>query len=278
MGINLLLSALYKSRRIVIAVNLAFLIGSVALALLLPPVYRAETLLVPNKDQSTALTGMMGQLGGLADLAGISIPGDNNRATYIATLRSRELTEQFIREANLLPILFPNQWDAAHDAWKDTDPEDQPTTWEAVRLFDRKIRFVDEDRRTGLVTLAIEWRDPKQAADWTNELVRRCNAALRSRALADGRKTLDFVSKELERTSQLEVRQLLFRLIEAETKKIALAVTRDDYAFQVVDHATAPSRRERPNRLLIVAVGVTLGLVTSLGILFIRSSGATATR
>lgn len=246
------------------AINVGFLVLALALAFLLPPVYRAEVLLAPANDESSALAGLMSQFGGLADLAGISTPRDSNRAAYIATLRSRQLAEQFIADKELMPVLLKRR--------NGTD-DDQPTMWKAIRHFDRKVRFVEEDRRTGLVTLAIEWRDPEQAAAWANELVRRCNDTLRHRATADGKRTIAFLTQEIDKSTQLDVRNLLYRLVEAETKKLAVAVTREDYAFQVVDAAIAPSMPERPRRLLVVAVGLALGFVSSITLLFFKAAG-----
>lgn len=268
MNTELILKLLRESWRALVAINLSFLILALALAFLLPPVYRAEVLLAPANDESSALAGLMGQFGGLADLVGISTPRDSNRAAYIATLRSRQLAEQFIADKDLIPVLLKP---------RDGTADDQPTMWKAIRHFDRKVRFVEEDRRTGLVTLAIEWRNPDQAAAWANELVRRCNDVLRQRAMANGKKTITFLTQEIDKSTQLDVRNLLYRLVEAETKKLAVAVTREDYAFQVVDSAMAPSKPERPKRLLVIAVGLALGFVSSIALLFFKAAGGRQT-
>lgn len=265
MNTELYFSAIRASRRTLIAVNLVFLLAAVLLAIFLPPVYRSEVLLAPATDESSVISGLTGQFGGLAALAGISMPQEDHRATYIATLGSRQLASQFIADHNLLPVLFP---DAS------ADDDDKPTTWDAVRRFERKIRSVQEDRRTGLVTLAIEWKDPAQAAAWANELVRRCNGILRERAILDGKKTIAFLTQEIDKSDQVEVRKLLYQLVESETKKLAIAVTREDFAFRVVDSAMAPSKPERPKRLLIIAVGLVLGIVSSVAFLFLKMSGA----
>ena len=53
-------------------------------------------------------------------------------------------------------------------------------------------------------------------------------------------------------------------LIESQINKIMLANVRKDYAFQVIDPAMSPSADSqlRPNRPLIVAVGIVLGFFT----------------
>ena len=49
-----------------------------------------------------------------------------------------------------------------------------PTMEDAYRLFD-SIRNVDEDIQTGLVTVTVDWSDPKLAAEWANGLVQDVN-------------------------------------------------------------------------------------------------------
>jgi uncharacterized protein involved in exopolysaccharide biosynthesis len=254
----------------------AFTAAAVAVALLTRPTYRAEVLLAPLDRDAAGLGGLIGQFGGLADMAGINLPRQNKRAASVATLKSRALTEAFITDNDLLPVLFPSEWDAQRKRWKSDDLEDQPTAWDAFKLMDGKIRSVQEDRRSGLIVLAIEWRDAKQCAQWANELVARANRKLQTDAIDEGERTIRFYNKELEAQSTLELRQLLYRLIEAETKEMALARARDDYAFQVIDPAVVPRKRIRPNRRLIVAAGFLLGCVASLGMLLLQASAGPA--
>ena len=63
---------------------------------------------------------MLGQFGGLASLAGVNLGGGANNDTEVslAVLRSREFTEAFIRDRNLLPLIFEECWDADANRWK----------------------------------------------------------------------------------------------------------------------------------------------------------------
>src|ERR1700741_1694757 len=76
-------------------------------AFLMTPVYRAEVLLAPAfEDESGALEKLSGAFGGLAELAGVSLNGSgSNKEEAIALLQSRILTEQFIADQKLMPVL-----------------------------------------------------------------------------------------------------------------------------------------------------------------------------
>jgi uncharacterized protein involved in exopolysaccharide biosynthesis len=254
------------------AMIVAFTALALVVAFVLPPVYKAEVVLAPAEGDTSTVRGLASQLGDVAQLAGLNLSGDNTRAVSVATLKSRALVEGFIQENHLLPVLFSAEWDAAKGRWKRTDVVDQPTIWDAYRKFDKRIRVIDEDRRTGLVTLTIQWRDPVQAASWANELVSRTNAVLRAKAIDESERTIKYLQKQVDNASSIEVRQLLFRLIEAEMNKIAVANAREQYAFRVIDPAVVPRRRASPLRSLIVLAGFFLGAIASAALIFARAA------
>ncbi len=75
----------------------------------------------------------------------------------------------------------------------------------------------------------------------------------------------------------------MYELIENETKSRMLANTRKEYAFTVVDPASAPEDRIWPRRSLMVITGVAiggiLGLLAALTVdMFIRYRNETAAR
>jgi uncharacterized protein involved in exopolysaccharide biosynthesis len=160
-----------------------------------------------------------------------------------------------------MPVLFADDWDAASRQWKG-DPEDAPTHWDAYELFS-DVRSVQEDRKTGLVTLTVDWQDPQQAAVWANELVARANSRLQQDAIEEGQKAIAFLQQQLGQAGAIEVRQALYSLIEAETKKVAIAHARKEFAFKVIDPAVAPRRKVKPQRRLIVVAGFLIGLIGS---------------
>ncbi|MDB5970487.1 MAG: polysaccharide chain length determinant protein [Hydrocarboniphaga sp.] len=238
-------------------------VGS-AIALYIKPVYRAEILMLPvARDQSEGGIGSLpGQLGGLASLAGLSLGQESDRKIEaVATLQSRALTEAFISEENLLPILFADRWDASQSKWDVKDPKDIPTLWDGNRVFSRRVRFMTEEKKTGLITVAVEWTNPELAQKWVTELVRRTNELLKKRAIERAEANIQFVQTQLQSATVIEVRQTLFHLIEGQIKVIMLAQSSADYAFNVLDPAVVPKERVRPKRSLIASLFLLGGLL-----------------
>jgi uncharacterized protein involved in exopolysaccharide biosynthesis len=265
---------LWRHKTLILTATILCGVIGAAGAYLITPTYRAEVLLSPVEPDGPKanLGGLASQLGAFASLAGVSGSKGSEKEEALATLQSRLLTDTFVTEENLLPILFADKWDAAKQGWKTSDPKKIPTLWDANKLFTKSIRQVVQDRKTNLVTLAIVWKDPKIAAAWANDLVRRTNLYLRSKAITRSNTNIDYLKDQLTKTSVVEIHQALNSLIEDEIKKVMLAQGTEEYAFSVVDPAVVPEEISSPKHALIALGGAVLGFLVSAMVAMIRSS------
>lgn len=222
-------------------------------------IYHAEAVVSQVHDGTmSGAASLAGQLGGLANLAGVNLPlGGGAEQQAQAVLQSRHLAEEFIQREGVLPEL------AAHS----TEPL---TLWRAVKQFREDVLKIREDKRTGLTTIAIEWRDPAIAASWANKYVASANEMLRTRALNDSGRNIEYLNKQIAKTDVLEIRSVMYNLIEAETKTLMLANARVEYAFTVVDAAEPPETKVRPHRAFMVITGILMGALIGLSIAYVR--------
>jgi uncharacterized protein involved in exopolysaccharide biosynthesis len=249
------------------------------------PVYRASAELMPATAErgslNSVLNSALGQLGGLASLAGAGVgAGDMGTQEALAVLHSRQFTEQFISDLNLMPVLFADRWDGTTKSWKG-EPKHQPTPAKAYKVFDRSIRTIVEDKKTGLITMQIDWKDRVQAADWNNELVDRLNEEMRHRAEEKAQASIGFLENELRTVTDVDTRDAINRLIEAQVKQRMLADVTREYAFRVVDRALPPDADDRlkPKRLTMLLSGPLLGFILSaVAVLLFGSSGDAGAR
>ena len=167
LDLRALSSKIWQGKWLIIGVTAAFTLSSAVLVLILTSWYRADVVLAPVRATSADdLASPLGSLGGLASLGGISVGGSTSEP--LAVLESRDLAREFIEQQNLLPVLFARQWDAKLARWTPTDPKDWPDVRDGVKYLLEKIRTVKDDKKSGLVTLTIEWKDAKTAAAWAN--------------------------------------------------------------------------------------------------------------
>jgi uncharacterized protein involved in exopolysaccharide biosynthesis len=250
--------------------------SALGLSMLMPPVYRASVVMVPVNDGGAdgALGSAVGQLGGLASLVGLNVGSGGSRTPEaLAVLRSRRFLESFFAEEQLLPILFSKHWNASTKSWAVTGDR-VPTAGDAYRFFAKRVLNVSEDKKTSLVTLSINWRNPDQAADWANKLTSRLNGEMRLRAQQQADASVGFLKKELDSTLDIGTREAVNRLMEVEIKRRMLANTRQEYAFRVVERAFAPELKDKvsPQKLLMVVMGLVLALFLSLVGIFLYES------
>jgi uncharacterized protein involved in exopolysaccharide biosynthesis len=213
-------------------------------------------------------------LGGLATLAGIGTAESSERSEAIEMLQSQLLAREFIQENNLMTVLFAAAWDPVGRRWRVKEP---PTLNDAAWYFDHRVRDVIEDRRTGLVTVRITWRDPVRAALWANELVRRANDQLRRRAVARAQVAIEYLKREARTAETVEIQQALYRIMEEQYKNLLLANITEDYAFTVIDPAVAadPKHYVFPSRGLFTFAGAFFGVVGVLMWAYLEASRRT---
>ncbi len=254
--------------RIVIAALAAVgaLIG-VAVAYLMTPVYSADTLLarVTKEERAGSLPFSVDDATQLFSFAGMDLSASSDKHEALAVLQARGFTMDFIREENLLPVLFSDLWDEETKTWTVAD-DDVPTMSEAYEMFDEDIRTVTEHRRTGLVTLTIAWTDPDLAAHWAKLLVERINQQMRNRDIVQATSSLDYLREELNTTSILELEQVIYRLMESQVNNIMFANVTEEYVLRVLDAPQVPDEDEfvSPNRPLVIVSGALLGLLSAL--------------
>ena len=259
-----------------------FTAGFTSVAFMTTPVYRAATVLISASSDRSSLSGSLssalGQLGGLASLAGVGVGGgDAATEESLAVLRSRSFTERFITELNLLPALYPKLWDREHNKWL-VDAKHTPTLARAYRQFNSQIRAVIQDKKTGLITLQIDWTNREQASQWANELVRRLNEEMRSRAIATTEASIRYLERELDTTSEVATREAVNKLMLAQVKQRMLANVTPEYSFRVVDRAQTPDEDDpiKPKKIKMIASGLLVGMLA--GILLVVVAGALARR
>jgi hypothetical protein len=101
----------------------------------------------------------------------------------LATLKSRQFLGSFIKDYDLLPVLFYDLWDPQKKRWT-VDEDEVPTLADAYKKLDEDIVAVSQDTQTGLVELTVDWRDRERVKEWANALVARVNRIMRERDIS----------------------------------------------------------------------------------------------
>ena len=242
-------------------------LGAIYYASTLPTIYKAEVLMIPASGGGGG--GLSNRLGGLADMAGVSLGGSSASVgaegeQALARLKTRNFLTKHIKERNLKPILFADRWSQQGKLWIDGEPSNREVS---ELLLGMITTSMDPRDKAGLVTtLSLEWENPhnpNKIADIANDLVSSMNHHAKRRAILEARDSISFLEKELEQTSILNSQTILYSLIEQQMQKIMLANIRDEFIFKVIDSAIVPKHAETKPVLMIVFVGIMLGVFLS---------------
>ena len=180
-----LFMVLWAGKIKIIAITALFAIASVVYALSVPNQYKATALLAPAQSSGGGLSGALGQLGGLASLAGVSIGGGESSEAQIAQeiMKSWSFIEGFIADNDLAAEVFAAEgwskgsnelqinddvYDTQNKQWlveNEAGVMGPPSSWSLFKAFSGRLA-VSEDKKSGLVSVSIEYYSPQIAKQW----------------------------------------------------------------------------------------------------------------
>ena len=263
---------------------------AVVVALSLPNIYTSSALLAPAESSGGGMSELMKQYGGLASLAGVSLPGggDSSKAALAMELmKSRAFLGEFIERHDILPELMAAEswdettgevrfdddlYDVESGTWvRDVDPPKQskPSLQEAHEAF-IEILGVSEEKDTGFVTVSVEHLSPMIAQQWVTWLVDDINQAVRDQDVAEANRSIDYLKEQVATTALAELQSVFFELIQSQTETVMLAQVRPEYVFKTIDPAVVPEEKSKPKRALICVLGALLSGMLGVLVVLVR--------
>jgi len=293
-GVNLLdcWEVLHRRRAVIFWTVMISVALTILATLFMTNVYRANAVIVPvtAKDGGTggnaALTALASQFGGLT---GISTPSSASTAEIISLLKSNILRERMIRQYDLLPLIFPERWDAGAGTWKrggaglslhslsefslrkrrgaavssvsgvKKDP-DVPDTWDALRRLDDMIA-IRKDVKDQTITISADSPDPAVAARLVECLLVTLTNYMSSEAKRVAATNRRYLEEQLGSTADPIIRQKTYNMIAQQIETAMMAEVKENFAFKVIDPPLTPDRTVRPKRILMVAVSLAAALL-----------------
>ena len=287
-----LFSVLWAAKKLILGISSIFAVVSVIYALSVANQYKASALLAPAQQQSGGLSGALGDLGGLAALAGVNIGGNDGGEAQIAQeiIVSWGFIEKFIQQNNLAVEVFAaDGWDeqrnqisidddlysVEENRWTRTPPSGKtanPTSWELYEEFLEKVS-ISADKKTGLISLSVEYYSPYIAKQWVDQLVVAINQHMQQRKLQMVNTNIQYLEAQIQKTPIAEMREVFYTIIEEQVKSKMLAEASPEYVFVTVSPAMVPAKKSQPKRALICILGTLLGGMLSIAFVLLRYYG-----
>ena len=281
---------LWAGKLLIVAITAVFAISSVLYALSIPNQYKATALLAPAQADGGGLSSALGQLGGLASLAGVSIGEGTSSESQIAqeVMKSWHFVESFITDNKLeVEVYAAGGWSKTSGELKFDDDlydvdkqvwllEDEqsgeprpPTSWELFKRFSGMLS-VSQDKQSGLVSLSIEYYSPVIAKEWLDLYIAAINKHMQARQVARVSNNISYLEAEITKTSIAEMQEVFYTIIEEQMKNRMVAEASPDYVFVAVGPSMIPEEKSKPSRALICVVGTLLGGMLGVVIVLVR--------
>jgi uncharacterized protein involved in exopolysaccharide biosynthesis len=177
-----LFRAVSRRRRLILGITAVSAAVAVVVSLLLPVYYKAETRILPPQDKGSNLAAqLMGQAGGLIALAGGAVGSKSQGELFVAMTKSRTVLDRVVDRFELMKL------------YKGKYRED------ARKNLVGYLK-VQEDRKSGIITLTVEDRDPKRAADMANAFVEELKSLAGGLAISEAGQRRMFFEDQLGQT------------------------------------------------------------------------------
>lgn len=146
------LQVIAKHSRMIILVTGAAFIISIIVSLLLPKIYSSTARIIPPQQDQGMMAALLGQAGGLANLAGGMLGGGTTGDLYVGMLKSEAVKDVIIDKFKLMDVY---------------EEDYRLDTYEALD----KATTIELGKKDGIISITVEDKDPVRAANMANAFV-----------------------------------------------------------------------------------------------------------
>ena len=172
--------ALGEEKGTILKVTGLFTAVAVVVALLLPNIYTAKTVMMPPQQQQSGAASALASLGGLAGLAGAAAGIKSPDEMYVAFMQSEGMQNAVIKRLGL------------------------QERYEAKTLVDTRKELktnvrIAPDKKSGLITIEVDDKDPAFAAQLANVHVEELRNLLGRLAVTDAQQRRMFYEQQIKK-------------------------------------------------------------------------------
>ena len=239
--------------------------------------YSATLKIVPT---SSAGSGLGSKFGGLASLAGVSLPGDLGNANFdqfVETIYSLDVASVLAKDQNLMQQIFPEQWDLRTKSWQPPQgmvhslirglksllgvPTEQWTPPGSIQLQDYIAKYVTSTDKPKKALTTLEFSHPNRnfAAHFLLALESAADNQLRQRSLERTSVYINYLTQKLETVTVAEHRQALSELLSNQEKVRMVASSTASFAVEIIGEPVTPLKPSSPKPQVVLPAGVILG-------------------
>ncbi len=224
-----------KRSRVILILFFVSVISAAVISLIMTPIYRAKATLMPVESSKGSALAALGALQNLPFVGGAVGGALGKTATdkLLSILNSRTVAENVIKSLDLMKVFFKD-WNKQKEGiigrWF---PQKPPSLQDAVKILQEGVVKISDDRK-GLISISVEYKDPKLASDIANEYIKALQNFLNTTALSMAKRNRIFLENQLQLTKH-DLKAIEESLKNFQTsKKIAALDTQAEAAIKAL--------------------------------------------
>ena len=179
--INLIDLLIVLARHKKLVIGMPILAGGLAMAasLLMTPIFTSTAKIMPPQQQSSGAAALLGQLGGLAGMAGSVAGLKSPNDLYVGMLESRTISDTLI------------------DRFKLQERYESETLDDARSTLEKTVD-ISSGKKDGLIAISVSDEDPKFAAELANAYVEELTKLTQTMAITEASQRRLFFEQQLK--------------------------------------------------------------------------------
>ncbi|MBI5188645.1 MAG: hypothetical protein HZA07_06205, partial [Nitrospirae bacterium] len=154
-----------KRQRFILVLFFVSAFTAGVISLFMPKIYQAKASIIPLESSSGSLSY---SISNLAQIAGVPIGGKGSpKDKLVSVLESRTVAERVIDGLDLIKVLYPDK---------------QPLREDAIKALQKGMVKISSDKK-GLITIAVEYKDPALAAKISNQYIKELDNFLQANSI-----------------------------------------------------------------------------------------------
>ena len=177
-----LLQTIVDNLRLLLLGPLAAGLTALGISFAIAPTFTAQTSFLPPQQQQGMAASMLASLGALGGLAGAASGIKNPNDQYVAFLKSNSVEDALIERFDLM-----NRYREEYRA-------------DARKTLEDNVKVTSG--KDGIITVAVDDKDPKTAADMANAHVQELTRLMGRLAVTEAQQRRQFFEKQLQQTQE----------------------------------------------------------------------------
>jgi uncharacterized protein involved in exopolysaccharide biosynthesis len=280
-----MLRAIWRHRLIVVAVTITSALFALVYLRFATYTYTASLYVTPvESGAADGLMSQLGGLGGLASLAGVSLPGARGSGAfqlYLESLQSRPVADELANNAELMYALFSAEWDSSTKQWRRPSglsqwikstiyfligadgyqwhPPDGPRLQEYLK---RNITVMQNPKKS-VVTIAYSNENPELASLLLSSLHKVADSQIRQRTMLRVKENITYLTGKLEEVRNVEHQRAIAQALSDQEKVRMMANSSVAFAAEPFGEAKSSFEPTRPRPFVVLISMLALALFSS---------------